>query len=97
MWEPRRLTTLWAFTACYKDSVTFLASYNSAVSILFPEPQQIRERVGDNDRHSILYRRNCSECSQVVPVHLSCKSWFKRRSEVRRKVKVKGKVVPVLN
>jgi hypothetical protein len=19
MWEPRRLTTLWAFTACYKD------------------------------------------------------------------------------
>jgi hypothetical protein len=22
MWEPRRLTTLWAFTACYKDSFT---------------------------------------------------------------------------
>jgi hypothetical protein len=20
MWEPRRLTTLWAFTACYRDS-----------------------------------------------------------------------------
>jgi hypothetical protein len=23
MWEPRYLTTLWAFTACYKDSCTF--------------------------------------------------------------------------
>jgi hypothetical protein len=24
MWEPRRLTTLWAFTACYRNSFTFL-------------------------------------------------------------------------
>jgi hypothetical protein len=23
MWEPRRLTTLWASTACYKDRFTF--------------------------------------------------------------------------
>jgi hypothetical protein len=23
MWEPRRLTTLWAFTACYRDSFNF--------------------------------------------------------------------------
>jgi hypothetical protein len=23
MWEPRRLTTLWAFTACYRDTFTF--------------------------------------------------------------------------
>jgi hypothetical protein len=23
MWEPRRLTTLWAFTACYMDNFTF--------------------------------------------------------------------------
>jgi hypothetical protein len=22
MWEPRRLTTLWASTACYRDSLT---------------------------------------------------------------------------
>jgi hypothetical protein len=22
LWEPRRLTTLWAFTACYRDSFT---------------------------------------------------------------------------
>jgi hypothetical protein len=25
MWEPRRLTTLWAFTACYRDSFIFLS------------------------------------------------------------------------
>jgi hypothetical protein len=24
MWEPRRLTTLWASTACYRDSFTFI-------------------------------------------------------------------------
>jgi hypothetical protein len=24
MWEPRRLTTLWAFTACYMNSFTIL-------------------------------------------------------------------------
>jgi hypothetical protein len=24
IWEPRRLTTLWASTACYRDSVTFI-------------------------------------------------------------------------
>jgi hypothetical protein len=23
MWEPQRLTTLWAFMACYRDSFTF--------------------------------------------------------------------------
>jgi hypothetical protein len=23
MWEPRRLTTLWTFTACYRNSYTF--------------------------------------------------------------------------
>jgi hypothetical protein len=27
MWEPRRLTNLWASTACYKDSFTFLPFY----------------------------------------------------------------------
>jgi hypothetical protein len=27
MWEPRRLTTLWTFTACYKDSFTFIFIY----------------------------------------------------------------------
>jgi hypothetical protein len=32
MWEPQRLTTLWAFTACYRDS--FYKKY-------FPLQQQL--------------------------------------------------------
>jgi hypothetical protein len=28
MWEPERLTTLWAFMACYRDSFTFMCKYN---------------------------------------------------------------------
>jgi hypothetical protein len=27
MWEPRRLTTLWAITACYKESLTFFLPF----------------------------------------------------------------------
>jgi hypothetical protein len=29
MWEPRRLTTLWAFTSCYRDKFTLSLSLNS--------------------------------------------------------------------
>jgi hypothetical protein len=38
MWEPRRLTTLWASTACYRDSFTFftLMGYNSALAASRP-------------------------------------------------------------
>jgi hypothetical protein len=35
MWEPRRLTTLWAFTACYRDSFTFFA-LSSNISLSLP-------------------------------------------------------------
>jgi hypothetical protein len=31
MWEPRRLTTLWASTACYRDSFTFFTYVNISV------------------------------------------------------------------
>jgi hypothetical protein len=27
IWEPRRLTTLWASTACYRDSFTFYVHF----------------------------------------------------------------------
>jgi hypothetical protein len=30
MWEPRRLTILWASTVCYKDSFTFLETLLSS-------------------------------------------------------------------
>jgi hypothetical protein len=29
MWEPRRLTTLWAFAACYRDS--FISTFTSFI------------------------------------------------------------------
>jgi hypothetical protein len=35
MWDPQRLTTLWAFTACYRDNFTFYLlrhAYNICLS-----------------------------------------------------------------
>jgi hypothetical protein len=32
MWEPRRLTTLWASTACYRDSFIFTAYSDTQVT-----------------------------------------------------------------
>jgi hypothetical protein len=39
MWEPRRLTTLWASTACYRDRFIFFVDYMSDFT---------DDRVGDN-------------------------------------------------
>jgi hypothetical protein len=35
MWEPRRLTTLWASTACYRDGFTFI--YNQSFLSVFTD------------------------------------------------------------
>jgi hypothetical protein len=35
MWEPRRLTTLWASTVCYRDSFTFLTSLYKNYSVIW--------------------------------------------------------------
>jgi hypothetical protein len=32
MWEPRRLTTLWASVACYRDSFTLCVPFNNDAS-----------------------------------------------------------------
>jgi hypothetical protein len=32
MWEPQLFTTLWASTACYRDSVTFSFTENIGIS-----------------------------------------------------------------
>jgi hypothetical protein len=34
MWDPRRLTTLWTFTACYRDNFTFLHKKGSRKGVL---------------------------------------------------------------
>jgi hypothetical protein len=31
MWEPRRLTTVWAFTTCYKGSFTFTFTFTKSL------------------------------------------------------------------
>jgi hypothetical protein len=33
MWESRRITTLWAFTACYRDSFTFFIESNQGLTV----------------------------------------------------------------
>jgi hypothetical protein len=35
MWERRRLTTLWAFTACYRDSFTFICAFVGPQELMF--------------------------------------------------------------
>jgi hypothetical protein len=35
MWEPRRLTTLWASTACYRDSFTFFKHINTGINLRY--------------------------------------------------------------
>jgi hypothetical protein len=35
MWEPRRPTTLWAFTACYRDSFTLTCTRRLGEKIAF--------------------------------------------------------------
>jgi hypothetical protein len=39
MWEPRRLTTIWASTACYRDSFTFTFTF---LLILHWSPSPVR-------------------------------------------------------
>jgi hypothetical protein len=35
MWEPRRLTTLWASTACYRDSLNFYVILSEGICVKF--------------------------------------------------------------
>jgi hypothetical protein len=40
MWDPRRVTTLWVFTACYRDSFTFFIAikvyYEEGTGFVYP-------------------------------------------------------------
>jgi hypothetical protein len=48
MWEPRRLTTLWAFAACYRDSFTFTFLYyihiRTDMQVFYAHPIEIAMR-----------------------------------------------------
>jgi hypothetical protein len=41
MWEPRRLTTLWTSTACYRDRFTFFMDVRPRVSLIYKENQKL--------------------------------------------------------
>jgi hypothetical protein len=40
MWKPRRLTTIWAFTACYRDSFVFSIEQVNSFDYLGLQSQQ---------------------------------------------------------
>jgi hypothetical protein len=55
MWEPRHLTTLWAFAACYKDSFTFFTFTNvrlERVNLLSMFPSEVTDTNSYNWRQS---------------------------------------------
>jgi hypothetical protein len=65
MWEPRRLTTLWAFTACYRDSFTFI------VILIFEE----LSRLGWNDyvvKQNLIIQGNVSAPFSGSESKLAC-------------------------
>jgi hypothetical protein len=79
MWEPRPLTTLWAFTACYKDTFTFIGNSIDSVSIRnLPGPE-----VGDVAISRLFYTDDLTVTSLTVndlqetidQVYKYCKEW----------------------
>jgi hypothetical protein len=63
MWEPRPLTPLWAFTACYRDSFTFFFYFTSWVGPLFTF---IFICLAQGTTGSPFRHRNTSECRNFM-------------------------------
>jgi hypothetical protein len=49
MWEPRRLSTLWASAACYKDSFTFFKIQNTSVEVVELRAENRRPYLNTNE------------------------------------------------
>jgi hypothetical protein len=63
MWEPRRVTTLWAFTTCYRDSFTFISQmYN----LEKPVNIKLRTFVEISGRLQIYYTYLCTWWRQLL-------------------------------
>jgi hypothetical protein len=56
MWKPRRLTTLWAFTACYRDSFTFYSKFESCP---FKGSKDKPLCCSLSAKHTLVLRHNC--------------------------------------
>jgi hypothetical protein len=75
MWEPRRLTSLWAFTACYKDSFIFSPLPLSSLSICISDQtwgflntitQAERVSTNMNPRYNIHWLRNPTPDTNIL-------------------------------
>jgi hypothetical protein len=69
MWEPQHLTTLWAFTACYRDSFTFTSNN---INIRFEELLEITEHKNQVFRVDNLLEACNSFHNEVVTCQCSC-------------------------
>jgi hypothetical protein len=62
MWEPRRLTTLWAFMACCRDSFTFTFYAFSVSHMVLETAKQKRVLYLSH----VKYSKHCNLKSQVT-------------------------------
>jgi hypothetical protein len=54
VWEPRRLTTLWASTACYRENFT---SFNCSFYLSFTLPDTLLARILKQNKKKMKRRR----------------------------------------
>jgi hypothetical protein len=82
MWDPWRLTTLWASTACYRDSFAIRNCLNS-VSTPHLDPQRfvpsplLPKRTQNTCPHPSNFLSTCPwlQCPSVRPYHLQAAVW----------------------
>jgi hypothetical protein len=67
MWDPQRLTTLWASTACYKDSFTFYFTI-LWLGLLVPE---IKIKMADTDEDQLDRAMQDITLVNNAPVHIN--------------------------
>jgi hypothetical protein len=60
IWEPRCLTTVWAFTVCYRDSFTFLHFGICCLKIIVTWQQPIPRALGSLSFHMAHFRNTDS-------------------------------------
>jgi hypothetical protein len=58
MWEPRRLTTLWAFTACYRGSFTFYVNMSLIRPLFVAVLYKVKKDVSCGSEFIRLFSRN---------------------------------------
>jgi hypothetical protein len=78
MWEPRHLTTLWASTACYRDSFTFLLLFTPCC--VTAQQTIMLSRDGPSSYQVVI--KNCSVCVFRSVAHRQESLGFPPRDEI---------------